>query len=151
MRTHFKLVCGGGALLALLAVTACDEKLKDVTGPTPDLQPTFSSIQAQIFETTDSAGRRACVSCHTDQGHNPPGGLNLATDPYSALVGVPSRERPALMRVVPGDPESSYLVQKIEGATGIGGVRMPQSGPPYLTDGQILVIKRWIALGAPRN
>jgi hypothetical protein len=27
-------------------------------------------------------------------------------------------------------------------------VRMPQIGPPYLTDGQILVIKRWIELGA---
>lgn len=135
----------------MLALTGCDEKLKDVTGPTPDLQPTFSSIQSQIFDSTDSAGRRACVSCHTDQGHSPAGGLNLAADPYSVLVGVASRERPALMRVAPGDPENSYLVQKLQGASGIGGARMPQSGPPYLTDGQILVIKRWIALGAPRN
>jgi hypothetical protein len=28
---------------------------------------------------------------------------------------------------------------------------MPFTGPPYLTDGQILIIRRWIALGAPRN
>ena len=43
------------------------------------------------------------------------------------------------------------LVQKLVGAAGIVGVRMPQSGPPFLTDGQILILKRWIALGAPRN
>lgn len=151
MRIHWKAVWGCCVLVALTAASGCDEKLKDVTGPTPDLQPTFASIQNQIFNTTDAAGRRACVTCHTDQGRNPAGGLNLASDPYAALVGVASRERPALMRVAPGDPENSYLVQKVEGASGIGGARMPQSGPPYLTDGQILVIKRWIAIGAPRN
>ena len=52
------------------------------------------------------------------------------------------------IRVVPGDPENSYLIHKLEGRPGIVGVRMPQIGPPYLTDGQILVIKRWIELGA---
>jgi len=26
-----------------------------------------------------------------------------------------------------------------------------KSGPPFLTDGQILILERWIALGAPRN
>lgn len=136
---------------AFLVLTACDEKLRDVTGPTPDLQPTFSSIQSQIFQSSDSSGRRACVSCHTNQGRNPSGGLNLAVNPYEALVGVASRERPALMLVAPGDPENSYLIQKLEGLSTIGGARMPQSGPPYLTDGQILVIKRWIAIGAPNN
>lgn len=138
-------------LLALSGASGCDERLKDVTGPTPDLQPTFASIQSQIFNATDASGRRACVTCHTDQGRNPAGGLNLAADPYNALVNVASRQRPALMRVTPGDPENSYLIQKLEGASTIAGARMPQSGPPYLTDGQLLVIKRWIAIGAPRN
>jgi hypothetical protein len=58
-----------GATLALaaaaLAASGCDERLRDVTGPSPDLVPTFSSIQAEIFETTDLAGRTACVTCHT--------------------------------------------------------------------------------------
>ncbi len=135
----------------LAASSACDEKLKDVVGPTPDLQPTFTSIQTQIFQASDSSGRRACVSCHTNVGRNPASGLNLAVNPYEALVGVASRERPALQLVAPGDPDNSYLVHKIEGRNTIGGLRMPQSGPPYLTDGQILVIKRWIAIGAPKN
>ena len=44
----------------------------------------------------------------------------------------------------------SILVQKIGSAPPFGQ-RMPRNGPPYLTDGQILVIKRWIENGAPRN
>jgi hypothetical protein len=140
------------AVAAGVAVSACDEKLSTLAGPTPDLQPTFSSVQSQIFETTDVAGRQACVSCHTNVGHAPSGGLNLAHDvAYDQIVNVAARERPALMYVTPGDPDSSYLVQKLEGLTGIIGKRMPFSGPPYLTDGQILILKRWIATGAPRN
>ena len=63
-----------------LAAVACDEKLATLAGPTPDLEPTFASIQAQIFEATDSSGRRACISCHTDAGRTPPAGLNLTHD-----------------------------------------------------------------------
>jgi hypothetical protein len=55
------------------------------------------------------------------------------------------------MRIAPGDPSNSYLVQKIEGASGIVGVRMPANGPPYLTDGQISIIRRWVEIGAPNN
>ncbi len=59
-----------------------------------------------------------------------------------------SRGKVGAIRVIPGDPENSYLIHKLEGRPGIVGVRMPLIGPPYLTDGQILVIKRWIELGA---
>jgi hypothetical protein len=31
------------------------------------------------------------------------------------------------------------------------GLRMPRTGPPYLTDGQIEVIERWIEQGAKNN
>ena len=135
-----------------LTTSACDEKLSTLAGPTPNFQPTFSSVQAQIFETTDVAGRQACVSCHTNVGHAPSGGLNLAHDvAYDQIVNVGSKERPASMYVVPGDPDSSYLVHKVEGLPDIIGRRMPFSGPPYLTDGQILILKRWIATGALRN
>ena len=53
------------ALTAVLYASAvgCDEKLSDVTGPTPNLTPTFSSIQREIFNTTDSSGRAACIQC----------------------------------------------------------------------------------------
>jgi hypothetical protein len=70
---------------------------------------------------------------------------------YDSLVNVPVREKPGAIRIIPGDPEGSYLIQKVEGAPGIVGLRMPRNLPPYLTDGQILILKRWIAIGAPRN
>lgn len=55
------------------------------------------------------------------------------------------------IRVIPGDPENSYLVRKLAGGRGIVGSRMPRIGPPYLTQGQMLVIRRWIELGAPND
>jgi hypothetical protein len=135
-----------------LTAVACDEGLSTIAGPTPNLEPTFSSVQSQIFEASDSAGRRACIDCHTNIGRTPPAGLNLTHDAaYDQLVNVASTRKAGAIRVVPGDPESSYIVHKIEGTADIVGVRMPFSGAPYLTDGQILIIKRWIAVGAPRN
>jgi hypothetical protein len=137
-------------VLLVLLTAACDESLREFAGPTPDLEPTFSSIQRDIFNATDSAGRPACTGCHNAFGARI-NGLNLAdSTAYSVLVNVASVGKPTAIRVRPGDPEGSYLIQKIEGAPGIVGVRMPQT-PPYLTAGQIAIIRRWIELGAPNN
>jgi hypothetical protein len=139
------------ALTAVLYASAigCDEKLGDVAGPTPTLTPTFASIQREIFNTTDSSGRAACTQCHNAQGALFAAGLNLGEGvSYAALVGRPSSNKAGAVRVIPGDPDNSYLIQKLEGATGIVGDRMPRTGGPYLTAGQILVIRRWIQLGA---
>ena len=138
---------------AVLTAVACDEKLSDVTGPTPNLEPTFASISQHIFQTTDSAGRTGCTQCHTTAGGRvPPLGLSL--DPgaaYGNLVNVTSRQKPELMRVAPGNPDASYLVHKLEGRADIVGQRMPRTSGPFLTEGQMMVIRRWIALGAPNN
>ena len=134
------------------AAAACDEKLSKLAGPTPNLEPTFASVQSQIFETTDSAGRAACTNCHTNIGRNPAGGMNLLHDlAYEQIVNVPSRGKPTAIRIIPGDPDNSYLVHKIEGLPDIVGIRMPFGTGPFLTDGQIAILKRWIAIGAPRN
>jgi hypothetical protein len=139
-------------LVVTIAMTACDESLSKLAGPSPSLEPTFSSIQTNIFEAPDSAGRVACTGCHTSTGRIPQGGLNLNHDvAYDQLVNAPSREKAGAVRVVPGDPDNSYLVHKIGGLPDIVGRRMPFSGAPFLTDGQILIIRRWIAIGAPRN
>jgi hypothetical protein len=140
-------------LLISAALPACDESLSTLAGPTPNLEPTFSSIQRDIFEATDSAGRAACVTCHTDAGGRiPSNGLNLRHEvAYANLVGVASRGRPEVQRVEPGEPDSSYLVHKVEGRPNIVGQRMPRTGGPYLTDGQLLILRRWIALGAAND
>jgi hypothetical protein len=150
-----RLKLAGGALVLALVIAGCDEKLSDVTGPTPNLEPTFSSIQREIFDTTDASGRVACTQCHTTAGGRnlaSVAGLNLTSGvSYSNLVSVSSSRRPGAVRVVPGDPENSYLIHKLEGRSDIVGERMPRTSGPFLTQGQIQVIKRWIAIGAPNN
>jgi hypothetical protein len=143
---------GSWALLAL-TFAACDEKLSSITGPTPDLSPSFSSIQRTIFNVTDSSGRLACVQCHTDQGRaaTGPGLVLLEGRAYQSLVGRASVGKPGATLVVPGDPDNSYLVKKLEGHSDIAGQRMPRGNGPFLTEGQMIVIKRWIREGAENN
>jgi hypothetical protein len=145
-------IAGGAALIAVcVTIGACDERLSDLTGPTPELTTTFSSIQRDIFEARDSSGRAACTECHNAIGGRF-SGLDL-TGPvaHANLVNVASRGNPRAIRVIPGDPQNSYLVHKLEGRPGIVGERMPRGAGPFLTDGQMLVIKRWIELGAAND
>ena len=146
-RARYGLAVG----ILVLATAGCDESLREFAGPTPDLDATFSSIQRDILNAQDSAGRLACTSCHNPQGAPFNGRLNLTgAGAYNALVNAPSTGKPGATRVIPGDPDGSYLIQKLEGAPGIVGVRMPLT-PPYLTTGQIAIIRRWIELGAANN
>lgn len=138
--------------VGLTTLAGCDEKLADVAGPTPGLSPTFASIQQEIFQTTDSSGRVACTQCHTTQGRTPAANLSLLPDvAYQNLVNVPSVQKPGAIRVIPGDPDNSYIVHKLEGRSDIVGQRMPRTSGPFLTEGQMLIIRRWIAQGAANN
>lgn len=142
------LNCAGVIVVALWA-SACDENLRDVAGPTPNLQPTFSSIQREIFAATDSSGRASCTPCHTNVGRTPAAGLPLNEGvAHAALVGRPSRAKPGAVLVVPGNPNDSYLIHKLEGRADIVGQRMPRTSGPFLTSGQLSIIRRWIELGA---
>jgi mono/diheme cytochrome c family protein len=148
MRVHVVNRSFGIVALAGLAMMAarCSSSSPTTPTPTPPSGPTFSQqIQAQILTP-------ACVSCHTDEGRNPSGGLNLKSGTaYAALVGVASTGKPGAIRVIAGNPSGSYLVQKLEGAADIVGLRMPRNGPPFLTDAQVALIRQWIQNGAPNN
>lgn len=133
----------------IVGAAGCDERLSDITGPTPNLAPTFASIEREIFQATDSSGRQACSNCHTGRIPNVSINFSSGVDSHALLVSVPSRQRPNMLLVAPGDPDNSYLIHKLEGRSGIAGLRMPRN-PPYLTDGQIRVVRRWIENGAPR-
>jgi hypothetical protein len=147
MRFRVLMLLVGAAVFA--GTAACDEALSDLTGPTPNLDATFSSIQRDILTATDSSGRPACTNCHNGNAFVP--GNFTAGNAYAALVGRASVERPALLRVAPGDPDNSYLVHKLEGGPNIVGERMPRGGGPFLTSGQMLVLRHWIAQGAANN
>jgi hypothetical protein len=139
-------------IAAAAGAAACDEKLSDIAGPTPNLTPTFSSIQRDVFSAKDSAGRPACINCHTSNGRNPSAGLNLDGGPevYDRVVGIGARNRAGETLIIPNNADASYLVRKVEGGPNISGGRMPLNGP-YLTPGQIMILRRWIEIGAPRN
>lgn len=149
MRPLRLLVC----LLPFAALlSGCDEKLSDLTGPTPNLEPTFASIQKEIFNTQDASGRLACTQCHVAGGAAAGTGLILTDGlSYANLVGKASRLKPGATLVIPGDPDNSYIVHKLEGAPDINGLRMPRNTGPFLTPGQMLVIRRWIKEGAANN
>ena len=142
------------ALIAAFSAAAagCDEKLSSITGPTPDLAPNFTAIQRTIFNVSDSTGRLACTQCHSDQGRTPSSNLVLLEGrSYQQLIGRASLGQPGATLVIPGDPDNSYLIKKLQGAAGIAGQRMPRGNGPFLSEGQILVIKAWIRDGAQNN
>ncbi len=98
----------------------------------------FGTIQSDVFTPI-------CAECHNAVGAS--AGLRLdEAGSFAAIVDVASTEVPSLMRIAPGDPDNSYLVQKIEGTAAIGG-RMPLGGPP-LPDATIEFIRQWVTDGA---
>lgn len=106
-------------------------------------EPTLESIQANVFTPI-------CAECHFGAGA--PHGLVLtdAQSSYDNLVGVLSQESPSYFRVLPGDPDASYVVHKIEG-TQDSGNRMPNGCPvtqPCLDAETIGIVRDWIGAGA---
>jgi len=131
------------SLFALL-LTACGggngSSSPPVQPPGTTFGPNFSEIQANVFSPTC-----ATTGCHFGAGA--PQGLRLdEVNSYGLLVGVASMEDPAVLRVAAGDPNNSYLIQKLEG-TASSGARMPLNAPA-LDQSVIDVIRQWITDGA---
>ncbi len=102
------------------------------------LAPTLAAVQANVFNPS-------CNICHA--GANAPQGLKLdAANSFTHLIGVPSRQVSSLLRVEPGNPDQSYLIQKLEG-TASEGEQMPLGGPP-VPQSTIDFVRQWISDGA---
>jgi hypothetical protein len=110
-----------------------------------DTMARFSWIQEKVFNQNC-----AIPACHV-QGSAAFGLVLSDGQAYDNLVDVPAQgpQSLSILRVKPGDPDSSYLVWKLEGRSGIEGVQMPRGRPP-LQEEEIDAIKRWIQ-GATRN
>jgi hypothetical protein len=109
-------------------------------GGSGGLSADFNSIQANVLTPI-------CTACHA--GATAPQGLRLdSANSYDLLVGVPSSEVASLLRVKAGDPDNSYLIQKLEGRAAVGA-QMPLGGPP-LPATTIAFIRQWITDGATR-
>lgn len=127
---------------------------------------------AEAGATADAYGRVRAIFEHSCSGYCHAGGrdvgpsLILAPEDGSPpdLLDRPSRQVPRMMLIVPGDPDASYLVRKIDGAMGAlpecasdarqCGIPMPYAwrdgGPAVvMPPEQRDLIRRWIAAGAP--
>lgn len=108
--------------------------------PPGAIGPNFTEIQTSIIEPNC-----ATTGCHL--GAAAPQGLRLdSANSYGMLVSVPSTESSSVLRVAPGDPDNSYLIQKLEGTASVGA-QMPLGAPP-LEQASIDVIRQWISDGA---
>jgi hypothetical protein len=106
--------------------------------------PTLDQIQTVIFTPTC-----ATAGCHS--GGVPAANLNLsnADTSHLELVGVATTDfAGGRTRVIPFDPDNSYLVQKLQGVN-IQGAQMPLGRPP-LAQTDIDHIRQWIMDGALR-
>lgn len=151
-KSFFKLLA---ALALALSLVACDVQtyddavasIQNNTPPPPppppppgaSFGPNFSEIQAGLFTPT-------CASSNCHGGGNPAAGLNLeAASSYANLVGIASTQDAGLQRVNAGDPNASYLIQKLEGSAATGSVMPPSGGIPQP---DIDMIRQWISAGA---
>jgi hypothetical protein len=95
--------------------------------------------------------------CHGDEPTDSVS-LDLRRDrAYAELVGHPAQARKTALRVSPGHPEASFLVDKLTGTLGPReGKRMPideNTGAPTtpLSPDFIAKLKDWIAARAPND
>lgn len=116
----------------------------DSASLTVNIAVSFSGQVQPIF--TQSC---ALSGCHA--AASPQEGMNLSLGAaYAAIVNVNSNQQPTLKRVLPGNPDLSYLIRKLEGGPNISLSRMPEGGP-FLAQSTVNIIRNWITQGAPNN
>ena len=144
LRTHGMVTFCVSAVLS-----GCGGGGGDNDSPPPQQQQPPPAGQTSLFQQVqDTVLTPNCTGCHV--GANAPAGLRLdAGNSFAMLVNVASTQVPTVLRVIPGDPQNSYLVQKIEGRAAVGG-RMPL-GRAALPQASIDLVRSWIAAGAQMN
>ena len=129
--------------MALITVVNPDTTVANSTVVTVPQSITLSGDVQPIFTASC-----ATASCH-DAG-TPAAGLDLsAGNSHAAIFNVASAQVPALSLAAAGDPDASYLIDKIEGTQTFGG-RMPLGAAPLPTTSTALV-RKWIEAGALNN
>ncbi|MSP73699.1 MAG: hypothetical protein EXR76_16320 [Myxococcales bacterium] len=122
-------VCGAG--------NVCNAHVRECGGVAfaGQIQPIFTN-------TCGGAG------CHG--GVMPAAGLSLAAGrSFASLVNVAASQCANRLRVSPGAPDSSYLMDKLRGVNLCFGTAMPKTGK--LPQAQIDLLHAWICEGAPNN
>jgi len=115
------------------------------------IEPKLSSISAKYFQMSCVFG-----GCH--EAASQEGDLNLdAPSLHAVLVNVAAADKKAgprgKIRVVPGNPDASFLVQKLENkqARDEGGIMPDGADEPIDPECRIKMVRQWILDGALDN
>lgn len=120
----------------VLGLVEGGESCRELTAPTTR-RVDFTTEIVPIFAR--------CVGCHGASATGN-GDLDLATDPFAALVSAPSAQVPGAYLVVPGESDASYLMEKVRCSAPQVGATMPLVG--MLTDEELGLLRDWIDQGA---
>jgi hypothetical protein len=103
------------------------------------------SLELDVYPIFSANG---CPGCHRMMGPAADLDLSSAGAAHGNLVGAGTTEcGPGRARVVPGSPDTSYLINKLTGVDMCAGLPMPRGRDP-LSAAQIELIRAWIAGGA---
>lgn len=128
-----------------IIITGCSDSIVesaasiDENREIEDIAPTFTEIQSDIFNQSC-----AFSGCHVSGSVNP----DLSGNSHNNIVNKVSST--GMNYITPNDPANSYLLQKIQGSSGISGLRMPLNASP-IPQNNIDAVIQWINDGAQNN
>jgi len=127
------------AAIAVVVLGACGARLP---APPPAGEPVSYAAHLEPYVLA------RCESCHTVD--DPQAGLVLAAGMgRERMVAVPSTQRPGVLLVAPGEPESSYLWLKVDHRAPVGdGMPRTLFGSKRLPEREVELYRRWIEGGA---
>src|SRR5262245_57994134 len=132
-------------LLVLLLTAGCGGN-SDTTAQAP-AEATFARMQKEVFNVSCTSD-----SCHSSVGRAGDMVLEEGQSWDSLVNHTPSNPVAAadgLMRVMPGRPEKSLLLDKLTSNLSAGeGVSMPYGAAPLPAE-TVDIVQAWIAAGAP--
>jgi len=126
--------------IVLLAIVGCADLGDEPPNGAPPMPTVSFADDLQPIFNID------CANCHTNGATN--GGLDLNEGAsYTNLVGIASPSF-GTIRVVAGEPDSSFLYQKLTGTQSDGSMMPP---PGLLPADKQELVRVWIAEGAQDN
>ena len=124
----------------------------------PALQPRYSSIDRDLFQVSCGTLGNKAFNCHSTEGAATSSFLDLSGDPYPRLLNTtavnPLGDSKDLILVKPGDPDTSFLVQKLRLTSALDahlGSGMPADAPGSICSSSVEAVAQWIRDGAGRN
>jgi hypothetical protein len=141
------------AIALFVAACGTDEAVQMTVDAGTDDDPLHVTDTPAPGSLDDLHARIIAKRCSGQPGlcHNGQFEPNLSTPAmtYAYLVRRPSNENPTRLRVNPGDPASSQLIDKLRNRNGVS-TQMPLGGEP-LEEADIAALEAWITAGALRE